>query len=92
VSKGGGDKTGCVTSLCPKPWLETTGVGVRELAQQLRAMAALAEDQFPAPTWQLTTICNSSSRQSGIVFWPLWAPETHIHKDKIPIDIKEKLS
>ena len=34
------------------------------MAQQLRALAALAEDlgSIPAPTWQLTTFCKSSSR------------------------------
>uniref|UniRef100_A0A8C9CTV6 VWFA domain-containing protein n=1 Tax=Peromyscus maniculatus bairdii TaxID=230844 RepID=A0A8C9CTV6_PERMB len=26
--------------------------------------------QFPAPTWCLTAICNSSSKGSGILFWP----------------------
>jgi hypothetical protein len=37
--------------------------------------------QFPALTWQLTAICNSSSRDSDALFWPLWAlytPNTHI--------------
>jgi hypothetical protein len=29
--------------------------------------------QFPAPTWQLTAICNLSSGES-IFFWPLWVP------------------
>jgi hypothetical protein len=26
--------------------------------------------QFPASTWQLTNICNSSSRESEAYFWP----------------------
>jgi len=30
---------------------------------------------FPAPTWQLTTSHNCSSRASGTVFWPGQAPE-----------------
>jgi hypothetical protein len=37
------------------------------MAQWLRALAALPEDpqvQVPAPTRQLTTVCNSSSRKS----------------------------
>lgn len=31
------------------------------MAQQVRSLAALAEDRvcFPAPTWQYTTVCNS---------------------------------
>jgi hypothetical protein len=29
------------------------------MAQRLRALAAF---QFPVPTWQLTTVCNFSSR------------------------------
>jgi hypothetical protein len=35
----------------------------RETAQQIKAWAALSEnpDHFPAPTWQLKTICNSNS-------------------------------
>jgi hypothetical protein len=36
------------------------------MALQLRASVALPTGiQFPAPTWQLTTACNSSSRGSG---------------------------
>ena len=39
------------------------------MAQQLGVLAALLEDpdswiRFPAPTWQLTTVCDSSSRGS----------------------------
>ena len=26
---------------------------------------------------QITTICNSSSRRSNAIFWPLWVPEAH---------------
>ena len=35
-----------------------------EMAQQLRALSALPEDpgSIPGPTWQLTTVCNFSSR------------------------------
>ena len=42
---------------------------VGEMAQQLRALAALPEDQgsSPVPMWQLATICKSSSRGSGIL-------------------------
>jgi hypothetical protein len=36
------------------------------MAQRLRALTVLPEDQvqFPATTWWLTTVCNSSSRGS----------------------------
>jgi hypothetical protein len=35
-----------------------------EMAQQLRALAAPPENlgSIPNPTWQLTSVCNSSSR------------------------------
>ena len=44
--------------------------GARGMAQWLGALAALAEDSglVPAPTWQLTTVWNSSSNES--IFWP----------------------
>lgn len=37
-----------------------------EMVQQLRALAVLAEDQsgFLAPSWGLTTFCNSTARRS----------------------------
>lgn len=41
--------------------------------------------QFPAPTWQLTTICYSSSKGSDNLFWSLWAPDMQVvnrHKSK----------
>ena len=34
--------------------------------------------QFSAPTWWFTTNCNSSSRESYVLFWPLWTSGTHI--------------
>lgn len=41
----------------------------RERAQQMETLAALPEDQgLPAAMWQLTTICNSSSRKSNAHF------------------------
>lgn len=30
------------------------------------------QDWFQAPTWRLTTICNSSFRVSDAIFWPQW--------------------
>jgi hypothetical protein len=52
------------------------------MAQQLGALAALREDlvQFPAPTWQLTTICHSSSRGSDTL---RSRQNTNAHKIKI---------
>jgi hypothetical protein len=40
-----------------------------QVAQQLKALAVFPEDQvqFPAPSWRLTTVCNSSSRASNIL-------------------------
>ena len=31
----------------------------------------------PAPTWHLTTVCNSSSRKATALFWPPWVLQTH---------------
>lgn len=42
------------------------GGGCSELAQQLKALAALPE--APGHLWQLTTICNSSSKESDALF------------------------
>jgi hypothetical protein len=39
-----------------------------EMAQQLRG----SKLPFPAPTWQVTTVCNSSSKKSSALFWPPW--------------------
>ena len=47
-----------------------------EMAQQLRAFTALAEDLSSIPSIQvrwLKTTCNSSSRGSDALFWPLWS-------------------
>lgn len=42
------------------------------MAQQLRASVFLQKTgvQFPAPTWQFTTTCHSSSGGSDNIFWP----------------------
>lgn len=50
------------------------------MAQWLSIFFVLPEDrvQFPAPTEQLTTICNSSTRKCGVHFWPLWEPRMHV--------------
>jgi len=60
-----------------------------EMARWFRALAALAgtETQFLTPTWWLTAICISSSRESTILLWTLEAlhacrQKTHTHKNK----------
>jgi hypothetical protein len=37
-----------------------TEPSLQPMAQQLRALTALPEVLFPAPTWWLTTICNGT--------------------------------
>jgi hypothetical protein len=39
---------------------KSVSLGTGEMAQQLRPLAVLPED--PAPTWQLTSVCNFSFR------------------------------
>ena len=55
--------------------IKQTKSGAGERTWWLRALAGLPEDwvQFPAPMWQHTTICNSSSRGCDTLFWPLRA-------------------
>ena len=40
--------------------------GAREMVKSLRALVVIPEDpgSIPAPLWQLTVVCNSSSRGS----------------------------
>jgi hypothetical protein len=40
--------------------------------------------QFPAPIWQLTNVCNSSSRRSNTVTHT----HTHIHAGVTPMYVK----
>lgn len=53
------------------------------MAPQLRVLAALLFQrtllQFIAPTWCLTIISNSNSREFNALFWPLGTPDTHTH-------------
>lgn len=44
-------------------------IGSGEMAQEVRVLAAFAKtwDKFPAPTWWLKTVCNSSSRISDAI-------------------------
>jgi hypothetical protein len=49
--------------------------GAGEIAQLLRALAALAEDlsSFSSTLFcRLRTTCNSSSKGSSTLFWPPW--------------------
>lgn len=39
------------------------------MAQHLRVPAALEEDQSVIPTWQLTSICSSSSREPSVLLY-----------------------
>lgn len=70
-------------------------MGAGEMAQGSRVLAALAGDlgPLPAPTWQLTAICNSSPRDpwawhtlSGRFRWYI-----DIHAGKTP-RLKKKAS
>ena len=53
------------------------------MAQQLGALAAVAEalGLFPAPAWYLTTVSNSSSRGSDILFY-LSLSNPHVHTSR----------
>lgn len=48
------------------------GEGPGEIAQWLKALIARREDlssiQFLTPKWQFTTVCNSNSRASEVLF------------------------
>jgi hypothetical protein len=53
--------------------------GTGEVAQWLRALAALTEDQSSIPSiGQLITICNSNSKGPNTLFW-LLGHGTHMH-------------
>lgn len=46
--------------------------------QRLKALTVTSEDLVSGPTWQLATLCNSSSRGADAYFWPLQVPGTHV--------------
>lgn len=48
----------------------------REMALWLKALGALPQESS-FPIW-LKTDCNSSSRRSETLIWPLWALYTHV--------------
>lgn len=65
---------GALSSAEDKKPLQTTEslTGAWEMPQRPRARAAHPEDlgSFPSPTWQLVTVCNSTSRRSNSFLWP----------------------
>jgi hypothetical protein len=56
--------------------VSTVKVQAAEVAQQLRLLFQKTRVHFLALTWQLTAVCNSSSRISDALFWTLWVPDT----------------
>ena len=55
-------------------------IGVNKMGQQLRALAALAEDSVSISrlTRQLTNICKVITRVSDTGFWPSWILNIHL--------------
>lgn len=61
------------------------------MAQWLIALVPLQRTwaQFAEPTWQLTNICNCSSRRSSDIFWHLLAQDyTYMDAGKTFIHLK----
>ena len=54
--------------------------GPGEITQYLKKTGCSCRGciHFPAPTWWLTTVCNSTSRGSSALFWTLYAPGTYM--------------
>lgn len=53
-----------------------------EMALRLRAHSVLQKTRISVPsthTGQLATTCDSRSRESGALFWPLWHPHVCMH-------------
>lgn len=66
-------------------WLEVPKSACRAWRGGLALLLLRASVQFPAPTRQLPTFCNSPSSGSDSVFWPLCEQGTnvaHIHESK----------
>lgn len=66
--------------------------GPGHMAQRLRTLVAFPERTwvwFPKPTWQPTTIINSTSRKSDTPFWPPKAPGAYMVHRKDIININE---
>lgn len=60
--------------------IKVVGAEAGAMAQCLRALATVAGDPgwFSASTYQLTTICNSSSKVYDTLYWGPWIPGTHV--------------
>jgi hypothetical protein len=52
-----------------------------EMAQQVRALTAFAEDPGSIPSTYMLILVNSSSRGSSALTWPLQAPDKHSGTD-----------
>lgn len=61
------------------------------MAQQLRERAAVPEEQaqFPAPTGQLTTVCDSSLRGSLALPGFLWARDRYTNSSQTSMQCKQ---
>lgn len=62
------------------------------MTQQERTLIALPEDSGSVPTIHMAAAFNSSSREPGALFWPLYAPGMHtvqgVHMAQTPIHIR----
>jgi hypothetical protein len=67
--------------------------GAGEIAQQLRALAALPKDpgSISRSTWQLTIVRNSIFRGSDTSHRPMYSQNTNVHKVKINHRKKETM-
>jgi hypothetical protein len=73
----------CLVCYLPRIWCCSIGNlmwGDCELAQELRALVALAEDPSSGPSTHMVAHNhpNSSSKGFNDFFWPLWAVHTHV--------------
>lgn len=85
-------KNNCLSSLFIRvapPWkhgllkpCEDIFAQAGEMALRLRAHSVLQKTRISVPsthTGQLATTCDSRSRESGALFWPLWHPHVCMH-------------
>lgn len=76
--------------MSPKMCFLKTEIRSEKMSQQLRTLTALSMEfhvQFPAPTWQVTAVCNSSS--SGSTVPDMYVVHTYVHAGRIPIHRKQ---
>ena len=64
-----------LSSSCSSDFIFKTG----KMAQQLRVLAALAEDlgSISITSMEFTIFCMSCFKECNALFWPLWALRTH---------------